>query len=111
MSSDQLITIPALCISIDLLTGCSLREIIGRPLGLPILFKNLNTPPQYCRGGVFLICCANQLTDGYPLTPDRFTPGFRDRDAKGGVAVQDRDAHLNLGDLAVEVPCHQALAG
>lgn len=74
MSSDLLITIPALCISIELLTGRSLREIFNRPLGLPILFKNLNTPPQYCRGGVFLICYANQLTDGYPLTPDRFPP-------------------------------------
>ena len=31
-------------------------------------------------------------------------------DAKGGVAVHDGDAHLNLGDLPVRVARHQALA-
>ena len=44
----------------------------------------------------------------FPLTD--LCHGFRDRDAKGGVAVQNRNAHPNLGDLAVEVPRHQALS-
>ena len=36
--------------------------------------------------------------------------GFCDRNAKGGVAIQDRDAHLNLRDLAIKVVGHEALA-
>jgi hypothetical protein len=35
--------------------------------------------------------------------------GFCDGDAKGDAAVQDRNAHLNLSDLAVKVACHQLL--
>jgi len=45
-----------------------------------------------------------------PLPQTDLSHCLCDGDAKGGVAVQDRDAHLNLRDLAVEVPCHQALA-
>jgi len=36
--------------------------------------------------------------------------GFHGRDTKGGVTVQDRNAHLNLSDLAVKVARHQPLA-
>jgi hypothetical protein len=140
MPSDQLITIPALCISIDLLTGCSLREIIGRPLvvhwssigrplvvhwssiGRPLVvhwssigFTNLVQKPEYPTTvlpwwGILNLLrkSADRRISPYPR---QISHGFRDRDTKGGVAVQDRDAHLNLGDLAVEVPCHQALAG
>jgi len=36
--------------------------------------------------------------------------GLCDGYAKGSVAVQDGDADLELGDLAVEVPRHEPLA-
>ena len=36
--------------------------------------------------------------------------GFRDEDANGGVAVQDRNVHLDLSDIAVKVARHQPLA-
>lgn len=38
------------------------------------------------------------------IYPTAFVTGIQ-----GGVAVQDRDAYLNLRDLASEAPCHQAL--
>ena len=36
--------------------------------------------------------------------------GFRDGDAKGGAAVQDRNARLNLSDLQAKVARYQSLA-
>lgn len=45
-----------------------------------------------------------------PFPQTDLSHGFRDRDANAGVAVHDGDAHLNLGDFAVEVAHHQALA-
>jgi hypothetical protein len=44
-----------------------------------------------------------------PFTQTNLSHGFRDRNAKGGVTVQDRNAHLNLRDVAVKVACHQPL--
>lgn len=38
------------------------------------------------------------------------SPGLRDGYAKGGAAVQDGDADLKFGHLAVEVPRHEPLA-
>jgi hypothetical protein len=46
----------------------------------------------------------------FPLRQKDLSHCLCDGGAKGGVAVQDRDAHLNLRDLAVEVLGHQALA-
>jgi hypothetical protein len=45
-----------------------------------------------------------------PLPQTDLSHGFSDRNAKGSVAVQDRDVHLNLSDLAVKVVRHQPLA-
>ena len=45
-----------------------------------------------------------------PFPGTDLSHGFRDGDAKGGVTVQDRNAHLNLSDLAVKVARHQPLA-
>jgi len=36
--------------------------------------------------------------------------GLRDRDGERGVAVQDGDADLELGDLKIHVACHDPLA-
>ena len=36
--------------------------------------------------------------------------GLCDGYAESGVAVEHRDPDLELGDLSVEVPCHEALA-
>jgi hypothetical protein len=45
-----------------------------------------------------------------PLSPDGLIPRLCDGYAERGVAVQDGDADLELGDLSVEVPCHEPLA-
>jgi hypothetical protein len=39
----------------------------------------------------------------FPLSQADLAHGFRDGDAKRGVALQDQDAHLNLSDLAVDL--------
>ncbi len=44
-----------------------------------------------------------------PFPQTDLSHGFCDRYAKGGVAIQDRDAHLNLGHLAVEGARHETL--
>lgn len=46
---------------------------------------------------------------GVPLSPASLSYGLCDRDAKRGVAVQNGNTDLKLGDLSVEVPCHEAL--
>jgi len=46
---------------------------------------------------------------GPPLSPDRLTYGFSDGYAERGEAVQDGNADLELGNLTVEVPRHEAL--
>ena len=49
-----------------------------------------------------------------PVTDRRYQRRCGDRsialDAERGAAVQDGDADLELGDLSVEVPCHEPLA-
>jgi hypothetical protein len=54
----------------------------------------------------------HKSTDGQapPFPQTDLFHSFRDRNAKGGVTVQNCNAHLDLRDLAVEVPCYQALA-
>jgi hypothetical protein len=47
------------------------------------------------------------VEDGFPLSQTDLSQGFRDRNTKSGVAVQDRDAHLNLCDLSVKVACRK----
>ena len=55
------------------------------------------------------LCCTNQLSDIAPLSQTDSSHRFCDGDATCGVAIQDRDTHLNLRDLAVEVTRHEAL--
>jgi hypothetical protein len=38
------------------------------------------------------------------------SPGIRDRCAESGETVENRNANLEFGNLAVEVPCQEALA-
>jgi hypothetical protein len=46
----------------------------------------------------------------FPFARTDSSHGFRDRDAKRGEAVQDGTANMELGNLTVEVPRHEALA-
>ena len=44
-----------------------------------------------------------------PFLRTNLSHGLCDRDAERGVAVENGDANLELGDLSIEVPCHEAL--
>lgn len=57
-------------------------------------------------GSVAQIACLPR----FPFPRTDLSHGFRDRYAERGVAVQDGDADLELGDLTVEVPSHEPLA-
>lgn len=46
---------------------------------------------------------------GFPLPQTDLCHGLCDRYAKGGVVVEDSDTDLDLRDLPVEVPGHEAL--
>ena len=58
------------------------------------------------KGSVAQIACWPR----FPFPRTDLSHGFRDRYAERGVAVQDGDADLELGDLTVEVPSHEPLA-
>lgn len=47
---------------------------------------------------------------GFPFSRRDLSSDLCDGYAERGVAVQYGDADLTFGDLAVEVPCHQALS-
>lgn len=54
--------------------------------------------------------CTNRLKGGRPLPRTDLFYGLRDGYAKGDVTVEHRDPDLELADLSVEVPTHEALA-
>lgn len=45
----------------------------------------------------------------FPFIQTDSSRGRCDRSAERGVTIHDGDTDLNLGDLTVKVPCHQAL--
>lgn len=55
-------------------------------------------------------CCTNWGLTTVPLPRTDLSYGLSDRYTKRGVAVQDSDADLQFGDLAIEVAGHEGLA-
>ena len=45
-----------------------------------------------------------------PLPRTDLAYGLSNRHAKGRIAIEHGDTNLDLGDLPVEVPCHERLA-
>lgn len=56
------------------------------------------------------LCCANRLTVEVPPSRTDLCYGLCDGYAERGVAVQNGYADLDLGDLAIKVSRHEALA-
>ena len=55
------------------------------------------------------LCCTNRLRTEVTLSRTDSSHGFSDGYAERGEAVQDGHTDLELGNLAVEVPRHEAL--
>lgn len=49
------------------------------------------------------------LRPAFPYPQTHLSHGFRNGDAKRGVAVQDGSADMEFSNLTVEVACHEAL--
>lgn len=60
--------------------------------------------------GVRRLFCTNRLTTEVTLSRTDSSHGFSDGYAERGEAVQDGHTDLELGNLTVEVPRHEALA-
>ncbi len=58
---------------------------------------------------VVRLCCTERLKAELPLSPRRSADGSCDGDAERGIAVEDGDADLEFGGLAVEVAGHELL--
>ena len=62
-----------------------------------------------CPDGGPGLCCTNRVTGGFSFLRPDLSHGFRDRDSERSEAVQYGDMKLELDDLTVEVPRHEAL--
>ena len=76
-----------------------------------IYYLNWNTRNEIlpCGCGFVKLCSTYRLQSEVPLPRTDLSCRLRDGYAERGVAVQDGDADLEFGNLAVEVPRHEPL--